>query len=120
MQALSDKSDYPSIPIEEKVIHPLYGAVGYSYDAMIMKLATPSNEQYIRLNLNTSIPVQDETLWVVGFGDTAASEKKQELATVLNEVDVQYVSTEQCAMEYGENLIHDDMLCAAGDGKDSW
>ena len=71
-------------------------------------------------NLNTSVPVKDQEPWVLGFGDTAASERDQVLADVLNEVDVQYISNDVCATDYGQYLIHNDMLCAAGNGKDSW
>lgn len=116
----SFEQEYFPIAIEQKVVNPLYGSVGYSYDAMLMKLATPSNQQYIMLNLNDSLPVVDQQLWVLGFGDIAASEKEQVLPDVLNEVDVQYIDPTACATEYGDNLIHDDMLCAASNGKDAW
>lgn len=116
------QTEYSAIDIAEKVIHPLYGTagVGYSYDAMVMKLAQSSNQQYIMLNLDESVPVSDQVLWVLGFGDIAASEKEQVLPDVLNEVDVQYIPNDVCSMDFGEDLIHDDMICAASNGKDAW
>lgn len=117
MESLDQRPD--SISIAEKVIHPLYGSMGYSYDAMLMKLDSPSDAQYIMLNLDANVPVADQELWVLGFGDTAASDMEQVLPTVLNEVDVQYITQSDCATAYGDNLVQDDMMCAASNGKDA-
>jgi hypothetical protein len=110
---------YETIPIESKVVHPLDGTDGYSNDIMIMKLRSPSDQQYVRLNSNSSLPKIDQQMWVVGFGDTIAG-SGQLIPDVLNEVDVNYVTQSACDLAFGNDLIHDDMLCAEEDGKDGW
>lgn len=87
---------------------------------MVMKLVSPSDKPYVRLNLNESVPAIDDELRVMGFGDIVASSSEQVIPDVLNEVDVDYVTQNACSEAYGYNLIEDDMLCAAGDGKDAW
>lgn len=105
--------------IDNKVVHPLVGTNGYSYDIMVMKLRSPSDQQYVKLNSDPNLPNFDQKMWVVGFGDTIASSQTL-IPDVLNEVDVKYITNSACDMAFGENLIQDDMLCAADDGKDGW
>lgn len=111
---------YDSIDVETKVVHPLHGTDGYAYDLMVMKLVSPSDQPYVRLNTNRSVPIIEQQLRVMGFGDIVASSSKQDIPDVLNEVGVEYVTQSACDLAYGDNLIRPDMLCAAEDGKDAW
>lgn len=115
---VSGVSQFDDIAIDLKVVHPDYSTSSFPNDIMVMKLRSPSDKQYVRLNRNEDQPQSGDELWVVGFGDTIADEG-QKIPTVLNEVNVKYVDNDTCSKAHGGNLIKDDMLCASDTGKDS-
>jgi len=115
---------YSSIQIVQKVIHPNYSTNQYAYDVMVMKLATPSDKPYVKMNadgglLGMNLPESSGTTFnVMGFGDMDAG-SVQALATQLQIVDVLHVSQTQCQTAYHNIPISEDMICAANFGKDS-
>eukprot|EP00546_Thalassionema_frauenfeldii_P012083 CAMPEP_0178917076 /NCGR_PEP_ID=MMETSP0786-20121207/13036_1 /TAXON_ID=186022 /ORGANISM="Thalassionema frauenfeldii, Strain CCMP 1798" /LENGTH=473 /DNA_ID=CAMNT_0020590567 /DNA_START=21 /DNA_END=1442 /DNA_ORIENTATION=- len=105
--------------IVRKVPHPFYRSGGVNYDYMLMKLNAPvTTIDPIPLNTNDNIPSSGESLTVVGFGETTNGG----LPSSLQEVNVNYIPTNQCNGFSGYNGGVNDatMFCAGvGGGKDS-
>ena len=86
---------------------------------MIVKLKNKSTKPYIKLNPDS--PHEGQELTVIGFGDTDKGSGSVVIPTVLNQVDVTYITNEQCqSMHLDRYEISDDMICAMGDNKDTW
>jgi len=105
--------------IVDRVVHPGYDSSSLANDFMIMKLNNPVDIPIININADPEFPSDDDaTLTVIGFGSVFEGGWGPRL---LQEVDVQYVSQEQCNKEYDGDIIEDVMLCAgvAGGGSDS-
>jgi trypsin len=103
-----------------QVPHPDYSPGSEANDYMLVKLqgAVP-NAQLVELNFDDNFPVPNQSLRVIGVGTTAANGP---VSDFLLQVDVNYVSNNQCNNLYGQGSIQGDvMLCAAvpNGGKDS-
>jgi hypothetical protein len=109
------------IAVEREVIHPLYGEGFFENDIMLLKLETPSDQPYIRLNFDEDVPDVDERLTVVGFGDTEPLKLVQEFSLILKEVELGYISPMDCDLAYGYDLIQEHMMCTTTtDNKAPW
>jgi len=104
--------------IVDRVVHPEYDSMTLANDFMVMKLNNPVDIPIININADPEFPAEDATLTVVGFGAVFEGGWGPR---ILQEVDVQHVSQEQCNEEYDGDIIEDVMLCAGvvGGGKDS-
>lgn len=100
-----------SIDVEMEIIHPRYGEFLFDYDIMLLKLAEPSDQPYIKLNLDEDLPNADDRLWVIGFGDTEPLSLFSEQSFTLKEVDLGYVPPKDCDSAYGYDLIREFMMC---------
>merc|ERR1712038_1875625 len=88
-----------------------------------MKLDSPVLEADIvpiELNQEDNVPIDDQTLTVIGFGTLSAGGSTP---SILQEVDVEYVETDECNRwnSYGGDVMDETMFCAGvdGGGKDS-
>lgn len=108
------------------VSHPSYISATGGYDFMIVKLdssaledasGNPTGLSTIELNRDPSNPQDNDPLVVMGFGSTGDGSLSDELM----EVQVEYVSDDDCANSYGSYFKPDIMFCAGVDegGKDS-
>ncbi len=123
---LDSSEDFDDIEVVSEIPHPGYVDEGFKSDYMVLKLATPSSKQIVRLNENSNIPrgdVADEMI-AMGFGDTIFGVKS--LADVLQEVSLTYVPNAVCELSRDSTLgltyqgeIIDSMLCAGDAGEDS-
>jgi hypothetical protein len=86
-------------------------------DIMIMKLKDKSTKPYIKLNPNSTDDGQELT--VIGFGDTLKGYGLV-IPTELQEVQLNYLTNEECQDMHRRYTISDDMMCALGKEKDSW
>ena len=110
-----------TIEVEMAIIHPRYRDSSLEFDIMLLKLAEPSDQPYIQLNLEENVPNVNDELWVIGFGDTEPSQFIQTVPFFLKEVDLDYVPPEECDLAYGLNLIQDHMMCTStSDNKAPW
>jgi trypsin len=103
-----------------QVPHPDYNSNSEANDYMLVKLqgAVP-NAQLVELNFDDNFPAPNQELRVIGVGTTSANGPASD---VLLQVDVNYVSNNQCNNLYGQGSIQGDvMICAAvaNGGKDS-
>jgi hypothetical protein len=105
------------IDIEEKVVHPAYFSYSMAYDVMIMKLKDESTKPYVKLSPNS--PDDGQELTVIGFGNLLAGSDTL-IPTMLQEVQLNYLTNEECQDMYGQHRISDDMMCASEKDKDSW
>lgn len=103
----------------DRRVHPDYDSSTFANDFVVMKLTEPvTHIEPVMLNGNMASPESGETLTAIGFGSLSQGGWTPRL---LQEVDVQYVSHEQCNIQYDGDIIEDVMLCAGvtGGGKDS-
>lgn len=106
-------------------IHPLYDEDLLPFDFLLLKLDGQSTKPYIRLNEDPALPageISDEVT-ALGFGCTVHGENQCSVPPILQEVDLTYVSNEECRMSTDGtqdyfDLITDDMLCAGDQGQD--
>ena len=86
--------------------------------ALVDSLGNPTGLSTVELNTDPTNPGPNDTLKVMGFGTT---QEGGGLADELYEVDVLYVSDEDCAASYGSSFDADSMFCAGVEegGKDS-
>mmetsp|Transcript_3082 Transcript_3082/g.3548 ORF Transcript_3082/g.3548 Transcript_3082/m.3548 type:complete len:432 (-) Transcript_3082:169-1464(-) len=112
-------------------IHPDYNEENVSHDIALFELSqiVPSSSVTPVKLRQTPLPststAATQSLTVLGFGDTDPSESVSETSTYLREVDLNYVSEDQCSRSFGGSWwgggigIGDGMLCAYNSGKDS-
>jgi len=105
--------------IVKRIPHPSYDSETTNNDYMIMKLNSPVTEvEPIHLNENDAVPVDNQTLTVIGFGTLYAGG-----GTPINlkKVTVGYVLTSECnlASSYNGDIQDGTMFCAGKGGKDS-
>jgi len=132
---LDPDDDFDGITIASEIRHPAYNDLTYNYDFMILKLEQPSDNPTMRINTDPDLPAVGvpDGVKVVGFGltDYYYDGTHGESANILQEVDMEALTNEECmqskdtsngdeAMANGyEGLITGEMLCAQGDGEDS-
>ncbi|KAL3923435.1 MAG: hypothetical protein SGILL_001658, partial [Bacillariaceae sp.] len=109
-------SDGYEVAIKESIVHPEYSSSGFDHDIMMFQLEDETPHPYIKLKKEE---VTGGQLTVIGFGDTDIGPGLS-LASTLNEVELDYVDNDRCDDGHGGNGdVTEDMLCAAGNGKDS-
>lgn len=135
---------------EKLILHPEYtgfqasssfvgvnnGGTALQHDVMLVKLYGASDNPTVRIH-NPNIeaqPIEDETMVVVGFGDTdpTPGEVNAIMSSVLRAASVQYVPNDVCEEAKGysniqsgtssfedyfeyDGTITSDMMCALGD-----
>ncbi|KAI9028765.1 trypsin-like cysteine/serine peptidase domain-containing protein [Hyaloraphidium curvatum] len=113
--------DYTGVKI---YIHPNYRELNNTleWDAAIIVLSPPKNygtftQTFIALNRDPSVPADDSTARVIGWGKTSNDGLSSRF---LNQVDVGTASPETCQRVLGGAAFgHPSMLCAGWLGKDS-
>ncbi|KAG7359824.1 peptidase S1 and S6 chymotrypsin/Hap family protein [Nitzschia inconspicua] len=105
-----------------EIIHPDYDDVTTRFDIMLIildgwsTLASP-----VRVNDDSSLPLNGQSLTVVGFGYTS----DWELPDILQQTEVIYTRNADCILLQDsdgytlENDLYPDMLCAGDVGRDS-
>jgi hypothetical protein len=105
------------VAIESCTVHSGYTKEVLSHDIMLIRLATPSTQTPVRVNLDEFVPAQQgEGITVIGMGMMTDANGHAIEADYLQQVVLEYTSNQQCS-NYGENynnLIQDDMMCAWG------
>jgi hypothetical protein len=114
-----EEDDSETIAIKKRIRHPDYDENAFPCDIMILQLKDTSTKPYVKLNQFANVPEDGGELHVIGFGD-ATTASSLVLPTRLQEVEVDYVTNEDCSEIHGSSMIKDDMLCASKTGKDSW
>lgn len=120
------------IGITRQLPHPRYRESRTDMDMMLVFLEEPatinSNVQVVPLNSDPSYPRPGDTMTVMGWGDTHASDSVTRPSDVLNEVDVSVISNDECDASSGRvdgqwdsyrGQITDNMLCAEARNQDA-
>jgi secreted trypsin-like serine protease len=98
-------------------IHPSFNnTIEYSNDFMLIKLNKASKAPLVSLNTNSAKPVDNESVKVIGFGDTQYGGY---VSASLLEVYVNVVGFSTCQSDYPGEIDKNSMICAAANGKDS-
>mmetsp|Transcript_41933 Transcript_41933/g.47654 ORF Transcript_41933/g.47654 Transcript_41933/m.47654 type:complete len:704 (-) Transcript_41933:39-2150(-) len=106
--------------IIQRVPHPNYNDRTVNYDYMLLKLNSPVNTtEYppIQLNNNGAVPMNEQILTVIGFG--AQNQGSTATPSRLQEVDVNYISTNTCnnPSSYSGQVQGETMFCAGIEGE---
>ncbi|XP_059080376.1 trypsin-1-like [Tigriopus californicus] len=106
-------------PVRELLLHEKYNAFDFENDICLLVL--DKNIVYNDLVNRASIATDDSSLKLTAsvYGWGATSNEAMANSEVLMKVDVPILKNEDCAQSYGNGVIHDFMLCAGADGKDS-
>jgi len=114
--AFENIDDGERVNIRSTIVHPDYEISQFDNDIIIFQLETDVDLPYIQLGPEY---INDGTFTVIGFGDTDEGPDLA-LSNVLLEVELEYIDSDECDDGHGDrNEVKDDMLCAAGEDKDS-
>ena len=110
--------EYESIPVEQEIVHPHYFAPKFHNDFMLIKLSTPSNYSYVKLDDGSADMKWGTDLFVTGWGTTSQG---GDLSDVLREVRLDYFPSLLCFIAYIIPFggITCKMFCARREGRDS-
>jgi secreted trypsin-like serine protease len=100
------------IRVEKVVTHPLYKAPAFEYDAMLVKLASPSSAPVVKLNFDKHYPLDGEITTVIGFGSTNETGPPSD---ILLKADMPIVNIDLCLQLNQNKSVDVDknlMLCA--------
>eukprot|EP00548_Thalassiothrix_antarctica_P009186 CAMPEP_0194161848 /NCGR_PEP_ID=MMETSP0152-20130528/79166_1 /TAXON_ID=1049557 /ORGANISM="Thalassiothrix antarctica, Strain L6-D1" /LENGTH=604 /DNA_ID=CAMNT_0038871683 /DNA_START=97 /DNA_END=1908 /DNA_ORIENTATION=- len=106
--------------IVQKVIHPSYNAWLIDYDYMLIKLnqsidnIDDFSSSLIELNEDDETSIPNDELTVIGFGATSQFDSIDEYPTILKEVNVSIVPTDECNnyTSYDGEINNVTMFCA--------
>lgn len=96
--------------------HPSYNEFTNEHDLMLVKLSRPSKSPSVPINVERSLPADNELVTVIGFGVTSDGGFQSYL---LREVTINVVNFSTCNFDYSGSIFNDSMICAAAAGKDS-
>lgn len=109
------------IQVEEIIQHPQYNGLIKDYDIAILKLAEPLEfgDKIKPISLqNSQAEVRAGTTAVIsGWGKAQRDDPTSE--TVLQKVEVEIISSQDCKDHYKDNPVTDRMFCTSAKGKDS-
>jgi Trypsin len=116
----SDASE--TFGIAQEIIHPNYDSETTRFDNMLVLLdGRATLAQPVRVNSDPLVPVQGQSLMVVGWG----YDENWDTPDVLMETQVTYTRNPECVNIQDENGatlkgdLYGDMLCAGAEGRDS-
>ena len=112
------------------MLHPRYRSSGTDNDfgLIFLRGSASADAELVRLNERSAVPATGESVTVMGWGDTLASESASRPSNTLKEAELQVVSNRRCAQASGwvgfsyssyRGAITDNMLCAQDRGEDS-
>jgi trypsin len=123
---LAGRANAPSgsstVLTDSQTPNPAYNSNSEANDYMLVKLqgaGAGANAQVVELNFDPSFPVVNQGLRVIGVGTTSANGATSDF---LLQVDVNYISNNQCNNFYGQGSIQGNVMICAGvpnGGKDS-
>jgi hypothetical protein len=98
-----DESRNERIEVSYEIKHPQWNPSTVDADFMLMKLVRSSAYfGLMKLNSDINVPYTDETMTIMGFGDTNPDGKVNEPSQQLLEVTLEYVTDEICRSKGGE------------------
>lgn len=119
--------DYEVMSVIGTVLHPGWDPILVSNDVALLILERESQHQYVTINWDDSIPIEGESLTVMGWGDINPDDVEQQTSDVLQETEVISITNELCSQSNGyattpqgsqfmkyEGSIGSNMLCAFG------
>jgi trypsin len=111
----TDATDVLSVDLEFP--HPDFVDGVFLNDIMLVKLTDPALSPVVTLNFNPAVPVVNEVVTVIGYGDTTDG---GDSSSVLLMVDIN-VYTDQFCYDYYGDTDPDTMICAGtlAGGRDS-
>jgi len=114
--AFENIDDGERVNIRSTIVHPDYEISQFDNDIIIFQLDTDVDLPYIQLGPDY---INGGIFTVIGFGDTDEGPDLA-LSNVLLEVELEYIDSDECDDGHGDrDEVKDDMLCAAGEDKDS-
>lgn len=100
--------------VQYSIRHPRFNATTYDSDAMLLKLSSPVDTQFVSINFDDENPQTGDDLVVMGLGNKA---EEGAPASSLQAVTVQAVDHGVCEANYqsvGLDRVKDDIMLCAG------
>jgi len=114
--AFRDVKDGQAVKIRRTIVHPDYDVRKFNNDIILFIIEHESEHHHIQMKKER---IDGGSFTVVGFGDTDKGDGF-DLSDELHEVELEYVDNDTCDDGHGDNgEVLEDMMCAAGDDKDS-
>lgn len=118
------------IDVKTEVPHPQYisSKTDNDFNLIFLFEEVEADVELVSLNSNSNLPNTQDSVTVMGWGDTIASEEYSQLSNTLKEVEVNVVSNQVCSRANGyvggfyssySRAITPNMLCAQAPGRDS-
>mmetsp|Transcript_14259 Transcript_14259/g.29382 ORF Transcript_14259/g.29382 Transcript_14259/m.29382 type:complete len:928 (+) Transcript_14259:134-2917(+) len=118
-------SDFEVLGVTKEIVHPDYDDVAVDNDFCLMVLEKESIHPYVKVNGAANIPVDGDSLSVMGWGDIDPDAIQQVTSDELREAEVTYLTNAECQESVGfvetiegpvwagyEGGISDNMMCA--------
>jgi trypsin len=128
---LSDDQSGEEIAIDYELPHPDYDDATTDNDFNLVFLSRAVSAEYLNLvtlNTDAEAPSVGDSVYVMGWGDTAKEDDIQMISDVLMGVEVKMISNDECDSSKGfiggydetyQNQITSNMMCAKDSNKDS-
>jgi serine protease len=97
------------IAVELVLPHPDYNNLTEENDIMLVKLVRPSNATIVNWNTNPDLPLDDEQVTVIGFGQTT---EDGEVSMELLKVDVDVINWDTCDGLISNQIFEEKEICA--------
>ncbi|KAL9188077.1 hypothetical protein ACHAXT_006455 [Thalassiosira profunda] len=130
---LTDEAVGDVVAVAEKVLHPSYNiAQSEDYDVALLFLMRPTtvDVNVVRINSDATIPIEQQAVTYLGWGEIDSDPKTVNTSTTLREVETNVISNERCGAIEGivegsgvresyNGLITNNMICTSAMDKDS-
>ena len=125
-----DDNDGDEIDEYVEIPHPMYDyrVTDNDFNLLFLNRPTTANVKLVKLNSDTSVPIVDAPVTVMGWGDTVAADDIQILSDTLMAAEVNVILNQECDDSEGviegwyysyNGLITNNMLCAKARNHDS-
>lgn len=123
-------TDGDEVYIKTQMPHPKYNWKNTNNDFMLIFLGRPTlaDVEVVKLNSDRAVPTVNDSVTVMGWGDTVASDYIQTLSSVLQAVELGMISNTECESSKGfhggvyeefEGDITRNMMCAKDSHQDA-
>jgi trypsin len=119
-----DPDTYETFTTVQAMVHPQFNNYTLNFDFGLIQLDGTSTQQFIKLNSDAQVPVDEQEVTVTGFGDMDPS-LGTDYADTLQEVTVNVIANSRCEKIKGAKglslygLIDEEVLCAIDSGEDA-
>lgn len=109
---LTNKTDGGEVfEVKDTAVHPNYDSILLMEDIMLLQLSGRSNKPTVRLNKDSSVPTDFQTVDAIGWG--ATDPKGKTISNILKETTLEIIPNKFCTRPNSTITFGDDIICAA-------